>query len=150
MNEKNDLAGIDLKEIDFVWMYDVYYSKLCCFAEKIIKQKEIAEDVVSELFLKLLETREKVHIAGDLKAYLYQSVHNNCIKYLEHIEVKRKYNEYIQQNTYLSNDRHNLMDKLIAQEEANKIKKAIDIIPPKCKGIFLLWEEGISYREISR
>ena len=150
MNEKYDPAEIDLKEIDYVWMYDVYYSKLCCIAEKTVKQKENAEDIVSEFFLKLLENAEKIHIEGYLKAYLYQGVQNNCIKHLEHIEVKRKYDEYIQKNTNVSIDILNPLDKLIAQEEANKIKKAIDILPRKCKEIFLLWEEGSSYREISQ
>ena len=119
----------------------------------IIGEKEAAEEIVSDFFLKLWEERELIHITVSLQAYLYKGISNNCLKYLEHLKVLRKYHDhacYIAENQdlFTAHDDNNPLSMLISQETVAEIERAIDALPAQCKEVFLLTRmDGLSYQE---
>ncbi|MCL2738532.1 MAG: RNA polymerase sigma-70 factor [Bacteroidales bacterium] len=146
-----DPANIALKDIDFEWMHKAYYSALCRYAERIVKQKEEAECIVSDFFTTLWIDRENKHIIKSLKSYLYQGVHNNCLKCLQHKNVSRRYSEHIQKTHTMGNhEGNNPLSMIILNDLARKIDNAINALPAQCREIFVLVRiKGFKYHEVA-
>ena len=91
MNEtflKKGLTERNKVVFDFVFQY--YYSGLCAFAETIVKEEDVAEDIVQGLFVKFWVKATQITIQGSLKNYLFTSVRNRCFDHLKHLYVKSK------------------------------------------------------------
>jgi len=157
MTYTDDTAVKALKthyEKAFEWIYNKYFRQLCLYAENLIESSETAKDIVHDIFTKLWEKSETIDITTSLKAYLYKGVHNNCLSHLTHMKVVRNHIEYkltmADSDGWLqTNDCDNPLTKLILQEMEDKIEKAIESLPARCKEVFLLWEEGFTYEEIA-
>lgn len=77
-------------EKDFETLFAYYYAPLCGYALKLVKRKEMSEEVVQELFLTLWEKRKKLKI-DSIKAYLYRGVYHKCLHLIEHQTIKLKH-----------------------------------------------------------
>src|SRR6266498_2637097 len=76
---------IALKQGDnnaFNHVYSLFYRPLCYFAERLTGQHEIAEDVVAESFIKLLQKKPDFSNVKKLKSFLYTVTQNTCIDIL--------------------------------------------------------------------
>jgi len=139
----------------FEKLFKAYYRNLCFFAEHYVKEKAMAEEIVGNFFMNLWEKRITIEIKGPVKSYFYSSVHNQCIKYLEHLKVMKKYEEYALSRLRskellapLSNAYP--LANLISQEIVVDIERSISELPEKCREIFCLSRfEEMSYEDIS-
>ena len=157
MTYTDDIAIKALKNSDkkaFTWIYNKYIHKLCFYAEKIAENMETAEDIVHDLFEKLWDNRNELAINSSLKSYLYNSIRNNYLSYLTHKKVIRNHIEYTltmedSDSWQRTTDNENPLSILISKEIKSETGKAIEALPARCKEVFLLWEEGFSYKEIA-
>ena len=156
MPDSTNIALIELKNGNnetFELIFKTYYRNLCFYAEGMVKVKEVAEDIVSDFFMKLWENRESITITTSLQAYLYKGVYNSSLKYLEHQKVTQKYSEharYVLENRdmFQSQSGDHPLSLLITKETIAEIEKAIDALPTDCKKVFTLVRlEGLSYQE---
>lgn len=139
----------------FEHIFKSYYSNLCIFAEHYVKEKHMAEEIVGNVFLNLWEKRNIIQINGSFKSYIYGSVHNHSIKYLEHLKVMLKYKDYaenvLKNKEMLAPSSGYPLANLISKEVTGEIEKAINDLPEKCKEVFCLSRfEDMSYEEISK
>ena len=129
----------------FETIFREYYSALCFYAKKFTLQADIAEEIVQNIFFKLWEMRVELKIHTSLKSYLFKSVHNNSIKYLNSKKFEedyRKFNEEI-----ILNKRDYLPDFDLSE----KINKSIEELPPQCRKIFILNRyENLKHKEIAK
>ena len=145
----------DKKSIDretFEYIFKTNYRALCLHAENIVREKETAGDIVCDFFMILWEYRTKINIDTSLKAYLYKGIHNNCLKYLEHIDIQRKYTRNIIDSSDLLQipDNNDPLSMLISQERQREIENAINALPAQCREVFVLAKlEELSYQEIA-
>ena len=58
----------------------------------------LAEEIVQDLFYTLWEKRMELQINTSVKSYLFSAVHNRCLKFIEHRNVKQKYRSYYLQH----------------------------------------------------
>lgn len=133
-----------------------YYSSLCSYALSILGNKDTAEEIVQDLFVRLWENRHNVEITNSLKAYLYRTAHNQCINQLESWKIRNQYSKK-QIQAY----EKNLVEitpfaedypiaNLIAQELEDKIQKSIDALPDQCRQVFLLIRiQKKTYQEVA-
>lgn len=63
--------------------FNTYYQELVYYGRKIIDNKPVVQDIVTDVFVAL----KNPQIDG-LRFYLYRSVKNRCLNYLEHIKAK--------------------------------------------------------------
>ena len=134
-------------EIEKLFVND--YSHLCFCAEKIVKDKEDAKDIVSDVFLKLCINRDRIHIARTTKGYLFQCVRNGCLNYLEHVKRIKRYAQ-AENDTIEACDDENPLTAMISIEELAAIEQSMNNLPPKCKKIFYLARiDRLSYKEIA-
>lgn len=132
----------DDDEKAFKALFEKYYNCLCFYASQIVHNDQLSEELVQDVFVKLWNNRTRIIITGSLQSYLYQSVHNQAINSLKHLMTEKLRNfllvdeakwKFIE-NNYAIDDF--LMEKIEAQDTAQKIEKAIEELPDQCREIF--------------
>jgi RNA polymerase sigma-70 factor (ECF subfamily) len=158
----NDHKAIDIQKLqkgdkkEFEHLFHSFYSYLCLYAETIVGDSCAAEDLVSDFFLSLWENITRTDIHTSLRAYLVRSVHNNCLKYLEHRKVVQKRREQIQymldnRDLFLFQSDEHPLSQLISKESLALIEKAIDSLPSQCRDVFVaIRMEELSYEETAQ
>ena len=113
-----------------------YYTPLCMYAFSITGRKDIAEEIIQELFYKIWKDREQLSIYSSLKNYLYGAVKNQSLQYLEHLSVHRKYEE----NRLNCGDETDLspQELLEYQELEELVTTILKKMPERRRRIFLL------------
>jgi RNA polymerase sigma-70 factor (ECF subfamily) len=139
----------------FEQLFKENYRNLCYYAEDIVREKAVAEEMVSDFFLKFWEARENIEIRISLTAYMYTCVRNNCLKHLEHLKVLQKYKSYaiytIQNSDLLFPTSAYPINRLISKEIVSDIESAIELLPEQCRIIFNKSRfEELTYEEIAR
>lgn len=155
-NKKIIEAIIKGDERVFEQVFREYFIRLFNYACQYIIDREIARDMVQETFMKLWENRTGLDPEGSLISMLFRITHNNSLNYLKHLNVHKKYSESVRKN--LMNYRLNyaaLKDEtsemIIYRELQEKVNKAIEQLPPKCKEIFVLSRsKELKHKEIAK
>ena len=126
----------------FEQLYKDYYPKLTAFASLFLKNDE-AHDVVQEVFLSLLEKKEK-ETEASMNAYLYKAVKNKCVDAIRHQTVMNQYASAIgekmlrMESEYFYLSRNEIEEALLSQELQEQIDTAIESLPPKGKEVIKL------------
>ncbi len=126
-------------------VYKQYWQKLYIYAFNVLREKELCEDIVQNIFIDLWTRRNDVQIS-DLKSYLYQSVKHQIFNHFR----KSNYKKELFDKLILLNSEYNI-DELYEQKELKiQIRNAVSDLPEKRRIIFEMSRyEGISNKEIS-
>lgn len=134
----------------FEELFSIFYHRLLRFAISFTKSRELADEVVLDVFMNLWNRRDKLGSVSNLETYLFISVRNsalNCIKK----EKKLNFDLLEEFHINLAKDDYTSESAIISTEEIRAINRAIDKLPPKCKIIFkLLHEEEMGKKEIAK
>jgi len=131
-------------------LFTSLYSYLYHFAFSFVKSKQSAEEILSDVFIKIWEKRSELEKIINLKVYLYVATRNISLNYVE--KQKRDATSNLDEFTSASIksvyfDPEQLM---VTAEMMNLIQKAIEDLPAKCKMVFkLVKEDGLKYREVA-
>ncbi|WP_299671845.1 RNA polymerase sigma factor [uncultured Polaribacter sp.] len=128
-------------------IYLYAYERLCIYVLNFTTDRNIAEDVVQETFLKLWDKRSSLRIEGSLKGYLYK------LAYHEYINLYRKKVKMHQElETFRLESLSELLEDndALFQERLEKVQTAIETLPPRCKEIFVMNKQNnMRYKEIA-
>ena len=139
----------------FKELYLRYYIPLCIYAKQYTKTKELAEEVVQDLFLNIWEQKGQLRITVSLKAYLFTAIRNQCLNHLKHLQVVNGYNQYYTQLLNNAQDYYTLSYEsgdsiLIANELEKSLMEAIDSLPEHCRKIFIKSRfDGLKHQDIA-
>jgi RNA polymerase sigma-70 factor (family 1) len=124
------------------------YVLLVRFAKDIVKDKDTAEDLVQEVFVKIWERRESIEIKTSVKAYLYMAVKNHCFTRLKAEQRHAYMDESLADDLRFSD---NDTDKDTNTIDLHQhISNALDKLPPRCALIFKMSRfEYKTYQEIA-
>jgi RNA polymerase sigma-70 factor (ECF subfamily) len=144
-----DTGGIYLNAdsaVVFENVFKTHFKNLHRYACSIVKDEAVAEEMVQNVFCKLWEKKELVHMNDFLAAYLYRSVYNECLNYLKHNKVKAVHLAQAGSSNPYENER----DSAALKELQQKIDIALNELPEQCRTIFQLSRfEDLKYREIA-
>jgi RNA polymerase sigma-70 factor (family 1) len=144
---KEQIAGGSQKA--FKELYDCYSIKLVHFAYAIVKQRDAALEIVDEVFIKIWKQKERFTEVSNIRVYLYTSVKNTSLNYLSR-KAKEQQTEPFDFINIQLNEESSPEQRLITSEIYQKIKTAINVLPPRCKMIFkLVREDGLKYKEVA-
>jgi len=136
----------------FEELYKQYYIFLCLIAEHIVRNPSDAEEIVSDVFVKLWNIREKIEIITSIKAYLVKAVHNTSINFLERSKISDKLTDCLDNSDYklLAWDSDYPLGQLYEKEIMNILDRGINTLPDACRQIFILSRnENMKYSEIA-
>jgi RNA polymerase sigma-19 factor, ECF subfamily len=130
-------------------LYDLLSEGLHRFTCSFVKSREVAEEIVSDVFIKLWQIRGKLTGIENLRVYLYTIARNFSLNY-----ITRNFKNPVISLESMDID---FMASLTVPQElgftaeiADQIRIAIDNLPPQCKLIFqLVKEEELKYKEVA-
>lgn len=149
LDEKFLIQGLKARnKIVFDFVFHYYYSGLCAFAEQIVGNANVSEDIVQDLFVKLWIKNKQIEITGSLKNYLFTAVKNQSLDYLKREKKKR---QYVNPELRLKNYDENLCTLWLAESELEAVvQKSLNNLPPRCREIFVLSRfEGLKNMDIA-
>lgn len=133
----------------FEEIFKLYYTPLCLYATSLTGHTDPAEEIVQELFYVFWKERENLQVYRSLKSYLYGAVRNRSWQYLEHQEVKNRYQDFIRSK--YPKETNSPHDQMEYKELLYLIEKTIDFLPERRKRIFRMHRfEGMKYSEIAK
>lgn len=125
-----------------------YHKILCSHAVRFVYSKDIAEDLVSEVFCRFWKTKAYETVMTSYRLYLFRSVRNEALNYLR---WEFKETETIELAEYRESPRSQQPDHATQYEEVfRKVEELVETLPPQCQKVFLLNRfEGKKYQEIA-
>jgi RNA polymerase sigma-70 factor (ECF subfamily) len=149
-NKEKDLIS-RLKEGDqtaFELLFHVSYPGLVMYSEQYTTDRMEAEEIVQDFFVRFWQKHRRIIPSDSLKGYMFSSVKNGSLNFLKHKKVEEK---YIQKISDISDN--NLLydpDLYVVSELQKKIKDSIELLPEKCREIFILSRlHGMKNEEIA-
>ena len=141
--EKND-------EKAFSEFFDHYHTRLINLSLLFLPRYDLAEDVVSEVLLKLLQKKESLLEIRNFEGYLFKMVKN---KSLNHLKSKAEELGNIQIddiNDYLLPERNDPEKTLINTNLGQLLDRVIQALPPKRRLVFkMVKDENMSHKEVA-
>ncbi len=130
----------------YAYLVDTYHYRLCVYANSLIKDRDRAEDIVQNVFIRTWERRNSLKSEFTIKSFLYKSVHNEFIdQYRKRKSVSALEKIYIEEMEQITTRDDAFLERLLSF-----LHREINNLPPKCKKIFLMSkEEGCTNHEIA-
>ena len=133
---------------EFEALFHHYYPGMCSYAETLVKQDGVAEEIVQDVFYNVWKNRADLRIYASWQSYLFRSVFNNAMMHLR----KSKREQSLDENwaaTHLESDEL-LSEEMDAREMSAAMIYTLEGLPERTQEIFRLSRfEGLKYNEIA-
>lgn len=120
----------------FSLLFNHYYSGLVVYANQFLSSMENAEDVVNDVFASLWEKRAIIQPEFYIKGYLFTSVRNRCLNYIDHLRIQTEYQQHLLQKGDVGGSL--TWEYYVESELSELIDKAVNKLPPQRKKVFLM------------
>ena len=129
-------------------LYNKFWQSLFVSSYNILKDKELCEDIIQDIFMNIWHNREKLEINISLKGYMYAcaryQVFNQFKKNKDkiHVELFEDLDKRFQYSTPET--------QLMHEELLEQINSIVEALPEKCQLVYKLSrEEQLSHKEIA-
>lgn len=123
-------------------IYEMYFEDVYRYILSISKNKNIAEDITSETFLKAIKNIDKFDGKKDIRAWLFTIAKNT---YYTSVKRENIYTEEIE-----TVEKFDFVDNIINKEQAMNVHKHLHKLKEPYKEVFMLRIFGeLSFKEIS-
>lgn len=141
---------LNLIEDDDKGAFTVFYSnnfqKLILVSDRYVKNMHVAEEIVQDMFLKIWEDKRMLLYVNSVKAYLYRSVVNASLNYINRQKNIEKHHLKIAE--HLTDDDIEIINE--QNELIVLLYNEIEQLPEKCQKVFKLSRlEGLKYKDIA-
>lgn len=140
-----------MDERSFKRFVESHSGHLLYYAEYLLHSKEEAEEVVSDVFVDVWQSREGLARIRNMKAWLLTLVRHkaiSCIRKKKDSGMSVSWEEM--EGHELPADLQSPDEHIISREEMSRINKVINALPPRCKQVFVLAKiERLPYKEIA-
>lgn len=132
----------------FERLFFILNTKLIKFCELYVRQKEVAEEIVADVFVNFWTQRKDLSHVQNPETYIFISVKNRSLNHLRKnagVNITNLEDSFTELVAYSNPEAE--MEK---KELFFKLDQAIDTLPQQCKIIFqLVKEDGMKYKEVS-
>jgi len=155
LNTKVQLKGLQERiargdETAFTQIYLHFGKRLILFGTSIVRSREIAEELVEDVFVKLWGNRHHITGIDNLTVYLYVAVKNKALNKLSQKASELIAAPFDYLDTSIDEFADDPYDLLITAEMMGRMQTVIEALPPRCKMIFkLIREDGLKYKEVA-
>jgi RNA polymerase sigma-70 factor (ECF subfamily) len=150
MNSDSEIIG-RIRQGDkqeFEKLFRSSYASLVRYAKKILKDHDTAEEIVQDLFFRLWQDRGNITIESSLNGYLFRSVHNKSLHFIEHQKVIERHAGEIAASA--DETAEPVTDAIYYSELQSKVTRVLERLPERCSVIFRMSRfEGLKYNEIA-
>lgn len=133
----------------FESLFQIYYERLFHFSLNFVHSKDLAEEIVSDVFIKVWRNRARLSDIRNIDTYLYIATKHQSINY-----VQKQSEKLVATSPDFDPDHliewFNPEKELEYRELLHDIHLAVENLPHQCKMIFkLIREDGLKYQEVA-
>jgi RNA polymerase sigma-70 factor, ECF subfamily len=138
----------------FELLYKKLFPRLKDFAHRIVKDDDIAKDIVQDVFVKIWEKKMEIKPIN-IEAFIFRVLRNQCITHIQNLRIVEniKVNlgnlnqaEELYRIDFIKNEPYILVEKELQLE----VEKVLNSLPEQCRNVFQLSRiEGLKNREIA-
>jgi RNA polymerase sigma-70 factor (ECF subfamily) len=127
-----------------------YHPRMLLLAKIFVPSQAAAEDVVSEVLIKLLRQRKKTFRKKNFLGFLYTCVKNQSLDYLRKNKKHRHLSLDKHNMDFLVQHKANPCSRLAGKEFEEIVIECIENLPPRRKLVFkLIKDDGLSYKQVA-
>lgn len=132
----------------FTTVYNHYYQRIYFYAQHFLNDKEDAEDITADTFVKLWNRRDSFVTMSAINAFLHITTRNSCFDLLRHRKVKTEKQAELVREIEL----HEFSTLHETREELLKlVQKEVEKMSGRLQEIYhLSYNEGLSPSEIAK
>lgn len=132
----------------FEKLYRLYSVRILKKLIRLVKQEDIAVELLQDIFLKLWEKRESLNAEQSLRSYLFRIAENKVTDLFRRAAYDKKLLAHlISVSTELCHTTEDIID---LKDGELLLQQAINSLPPQRQKIFILCKiEGKSYEEVA-
>ena len=135
----------------FERLFRMYYKRLCHFAFLILRSKELSEEAVSDVFFNVWLKREQLVPERNIRSFLYTSVHNRAINYLQRESHLRSHDDINVYELEMESTDPAPDDAIDRELFRIRLQQAFDQLPERCKMISRMhFNDQLQYKEIAQ
>ncbi|SFV32241.1 RNA polymerase sigma-70 factor [Thermoflavifilum thermophilum] len=135
-------------------LFDALAGPLIRWSQVYVKQYEVAEEIVSDVFMWMWQQRSRLGSIRQVRLYLYQAVKNRSLNYLRTVHGRTEFEDItsfegtvIPAIQFVADDPEQI---LLNNELRRHMEKAIASLPARCRLIFrLVKDDGMHYKEVA-
>ena len=137
-----------MDEATFETIFRQNFEVLINIANTVVKDRDVAKDIVQQVFYKLWQNREDVNIKS-MKSYLHRAAINTALNHIDkHKRLVHVDNDQLIRNEEVEVDIGGL--DLDEHDMNGMVASAINDLPPRCELVFTLSRfEGLDNKEIA-
>ena len=121
-------------------LFESYYGKLYHYVFGFIKSKQVSEELVMDVFLKIWFGRDIIPQIHNFDAFLFRVAHNKSIDFLRSVARDPKFQDLLWENIQLANNTA-ADSSILVQEYENKLREAVSLLAPQRKKVYQLSRE---------
>lgn len=135
-------------QMAFKKIYDTYFSRTYAFSFYVLHSRELAQEVVQEVMLKLWQMGFEVLDIQNLEAYLKTLAKRRAIDVLRRRELEKRIEREMQSGW---EEEHNETEQAIVLNETRKIiEEGVNLLPHQQRLVYQLCRQsGMKYEEVA-
>lgn len=150
---EDDYCLLRIKEGDeyfFNVIFEKYRDQLFGYLYRVSKSKEVSEEIVLDVFLKLWNGREVITEIQNLEAFLYKVAHHKAIDFFRAAKRSPALQQALWEIITEAPSAEQADSRLLHQHTAALIREALDQLSPQRRKVFELRnQEDLSYADIA-
>ncbi len=135
-------------ETAFEHLFRRFFRELHVYSYSILRDWDLAEEVVQTLFLKMWENGSWKRVETSVKSFLYRAVYHESLNVLRQHQVRQRYQHrtmYV-----MRNEAEHPVARIELNELEERIRESLNRLPEKCRTIFQLSRfSELKYHEIA-
>lgn len=154
MTERNEIACLVKKiatsdcERSFRLFFDRYYAQLFELALYYTENQALAEEVISDVFLKIWNQRKQLKDISNIQTYLFVAVKRQSLNSLRNKKGVPLFVHDLDHQTIV--EYRTPEDILFGDDMLKAISQSVENLPEKCRMVYkLVKEEGLKYKEVA-
>ncbi len=129
-------------------IFRTWYGPLVGTAERMLRDRAVAEELVQDVMLELWRRRETLLSDGSAQAYLFQATRNRVLNHLRHLKIEQRSEPEVRGE---GSSTPPADAALVEEELSTAVQRAVQALPDRCREVFELSRvHGLKYAEIAR
>ncbi len=130
-------------------IFDHYQDRLFQYIFHMVKSREIAEELVMDVFIKLWNGREMLQEIENLNGFLFRVAYTKTIDFFRSAAGNKRFVDLIEEQISIAST-SNVHNDLVSKEYEALLRQAIGMLPPRRKMIYeMSRDQNMSHAEIA-
>jgi RNA polymerase sigma-70 factor (ECF subfamily) len=153
MGQSDTALARKIKESDsraFKELFDKYHERLYYLAKSYLKDHDLAEDAVQDVYLKLWDKRRSLDSSSSIEGLLFTMLKNHVLNMIRDENNRKKVIEEVKRMAQNRESRNSTKDEFLYSEYKNLIEEAVVKLSPAKREVFELRSfKGLSNEEVA-